>query len=124
MIYQSNDLKRVDKLIGQKILVLRAVKQVPQKELALAIGVSSQQLSKYESGANKVSASRLLSIASALDCTISYFYEGLHQNIQTAPLDPQLELMCVELSYNFMKIKNAKHQEAVNTLVKLLAEAA
>ena len=48
-----------------------------QRQLAQAIGVQTQQVQKYETGLNRVSASRLWEIAVALDATINYFFEGM-----------------------------------------------
>jgi len=48
-----------------------------QQQLAEAVGIKFQQIQKYETGANRVSASRLWDIADALDVEISFFFEGI-----------------------------------------------
>ena len=48
-----------------------------QQQLAQAVGIRFQQIQKYESGANRVSASRLWDLAQALDIPVSFFFEGL-----------------------------------------------
>lgn len=48
-----------------------------QQQLAQAVGIRFQQIQKYESGANRISASRLWDLARALDMPISFFFEGL-----------------------------------------------
>lgn len=48
-----------------------------QQQLALAVGIRFQQIQKYESGANRISASRLWDLAKALDMPVSFFFEGL-----------------------------------------------
>jgi transcriptional regulator with XRE-family HTH domain len=48
-----------------------------QQQLAAAVGIKFQQIQKYETGANRVSASRLWDIASALDVQVSFFFEGI-----------------------------------------------
>lgn len=48
-----------------------------QQQLALAVGIRFQQIQKYESGANRISASRLWDLARALDMPVSFFFEGL-----------------------------------------------
>ncbi|EPX81179.1 DNA-binding protein, putative [Litoreibacter arenae DSM 19593] len=50
-----------------------------QGELAEALGIRFQQVQKYESGANRISASRLWDIAQALSVSVGYFFEGLEQ---------------------------------------------
>lgn len=48
-----------------------------QQQLAERVGIKFQQIQKYETGANRVSASRLWDIADALDIQVSFFFEGL-----------------------------------------------
>ncbi len=67
----------VDRLVGKRIQALRKARGLSQSDLAAAAGVRFQQIQKYESGANRVSASRLWAIADALDIDIVYFFEGL-----------------------------------------------
>ena len=50
---------------------------VTQQQLAEAVGIKFQQIQKYETGMNRVSASRLWDIAEALDVPVSFFFEGL-----------------------------------------------
>jgi transcriptional regulator with XRE-family HTH domain len=62
--------------IGKKIRALRLERGMSQSELADAIGVTFQQVQKYEKGANRVSAGRLQKIADVLDVPITFFYDG------------------------------------------------
>lgn len=48
-----------------------------QQQLAEAVGIKFQQIQKYETGMNRVSASRLWDIARAMDVNVAYFFEGL-----------------------------------------------
>ncbi|MHB8267448.1 helix-turn-helix domain-containing protein [Bradyrhizobium sp.] len=63
-----------DREIGQKIRALRMAKGVSQTTLADGLGLTFQQVQKYEKGANRVSASRLQKIAAMLDTPITFFY--------------------------------------------------
>jgi transcriptional regulator with XRE-family HTH domain len=56
-----------------------------QQQLGDAVGIKFQQIQKYETGMNRVSASRLWDIARALDVPISFFFEGLEGEYATAP---------------------------------------
>ena len=57
-----------------------------QQQLAQAVGIRFQQIQKYESGANRVSASRLWDLARALEMPVSFFFDGLESaKDQTAP---------------------------------------
>ena len=68
---------RVDLLVGAKIRDRRKYKAMSQPGLAKLIGVTYQQLQKYESGVNRVSASMLWRIACAVDAPVDYFFEGV-----------------------------------------------
>jgi transcriptional regulator with XRE-family HTH domain len=67
----------VDQHVGRKMVSRREELNLTQPELADRLGVSYQQLQKYENGKNRISAGRLWLLARALDTTIMYFYEGL-----------------------------------------------
>ena len=74
----------MDLHIGLCLRHRRWLEGLTQVELAKAIGVRFQQIQKYESGANRVSASRLWDLACALNVPVSYFYVGLgepHRNL-------------------------------------------
>lgn len=68
-------MNSIDSLVGSKIRARRTSLGISQVELGRAIGVRFQQVQKYESGVNRVSASRLWMIAKALDLDISHFFE-------------------------------------------------
>jgi transcriptional regulator with XRE-family HTH domain len=63
-----------DKALGQKICIRRVEVRMSQEELGQKLGLSFQQVQKYEKGLNRVGASRLQQIADALKTPISYFY--------------------------------------------------
>lgn len=67
----------VDIHVGKRLRHQRWVLGVTQGELAEALGIRFQQVQKYESGSNRVSASRLWDIAKVLDVPVSFFFEGL-----------------------------------------------
>lgn len=67
----------IDHHVGERIRRRRRLLGQTQQVLAQAVGIRFQQVQKYESGANRVSASRLYEIAEALDVPVQYFYEGL-----------------------------------------------
>ena len=67
----------VDRHVGLRIRIRRKEVGVSQERLAEALGITFQQVQKYERGANRVSASKLWEIARALNTGVGYFYEGL-----------------------------------------------
>ena len=72
----ENYFNNLDQIIGKKIYFLRLDNNMSQAELAKKIGISAQQLQKYENAKNKISAARLALIAKVSDKDISYFYQS------------------------------------------------
>jgi transcriptional regulator with XRE-family HTH domain len=64
-----------------------------QNQLALKVGVRFQQIQKYESGANRISAARLWSFAQALEVPVAYFFDGLSAARPIEALEESRELM-------------------------------
>ncbi len=119
MARKNNDINHIDTHIGQKIYSLRLAMGMSRQELGDQIGVTHQQCQKYEKGTNRISAGRLALIAKVLNKPIDYFYSDINKDVESVITHHQR--MCIELSRNFMKIKNSIYQDAVNTLVKTLA---
>lgn len=67
----------VDVHVGKRIRHRRWLVGMTQQQLAEAVGIKFQQIQKYETGANRVSASRLWDIAAALDIQVSFFFDGI-----------------------------------------------
>ncbi len=75
----------VDVHVGKKIRQRRWLTGMTQQRLAELVGIKFQQIQKYETGANRVSASRLWDIADALDVQVSFFFEGLKTDEDALP---------------------------------------
>lgn len=67
----------VDVHVGKRIRHRRWLVGMTQQQLAEKVGIKFQQIQKYETGANRVSASRLWDIADALEVPVSFFFEGI-----------------------------------------------
>jgi len=67
----------VDVHVGKRIRHRRWLVGMTQQQLAESVGIKFQQIQKYETGANRVSASRLWDIASSMDVDVSFFFEGI-----------------------------------------------
>lgn len=76
----------VDIHVGRVIRQRRREISMTQQGLAEQVGIKFQQVQKYETGANRVSASRLWQIAKALDVPVSYFFEGLNNGAHSPEL--------------------------------------
>lgn len=68
----------IDIHVGRRLRQRRRLLGLTQEKLAHAVEIRFQQIQKYESGANRISASRLWSLAKALDVSVAYFFEGLN----------------------------------------------
>ncbi len=67
----------VDIYVGERLLQLRKLRNVSQEKLGDAVGLSFQQIQKYERGANRISASTLFRLAEFFDVPVGYFFDGL-----------------------------------------------
>jgi transcriptional regulator with XRE-family HTH domain len=67
----------VEVLIGERIRSRRIQAKISQETLGRALGITFQQIQKYEKGANRVSAGALLKIAEVLECNVMDFFEGV-----------------------------------------------
>lgn len=67
----------IDGELGLRLRQARLAANLTQYGLAKKIGISFQQLQKYENATNRISSSRLLNVADALELPISYFFDGL-----------------------------------------------
>ena len=70
----------VDLHVGKRIRHRRWIVGITQQQLAEKVGVKFQQIQKYESGANRVSASRLWDISETLAVSINFFFEGIEKS--------------------------------------------
>lgn len=75
---------KVDIHVGKRIRQRRWLTGMTQQKLAELVGIKFQQIQKYETGANRVSASRLWDIADALGVTVSFFFEGMEAEADVA----------------------------------------
>ena len=66
----------IDRLVGSRVRMRRTLIGMSQEKLGEALGLTFQQVQKYEKGTNRISASRLQQIAAALGVTIDYLYGG------------------------------------------------
>lgn len=70
----------VDKHVGKQLRSRRSLMGLSQEKLAEAVGVTFQQVQKYERGTNRISASRLYTFSKILNVSIDFFYDGMQEN--------------------------------------------
>jgi transcriptional regulator with XRE-family HTH domain len=117
---------------GEKLRARRMVMapKVSQQDLGAALGVSFQQVQKYEKGVNRLSAALMVRIAQVLNVDVRYFFDGLptsvknYREIKTPVLvDMSLAAHGPRLMTAFLKLKNDKLRGAVADLAQTLARA-
>ena len=116
----------VDTHVGQRIRDKRNERGMSQTEVANALGVTFQQVQKYERGTNRVSASRLFDLSRILSVPVQYFFEGL--NNQTTPIEKEddnvIHLMkpdTVELVEAYYKIENPQVRRLILSTIRSIS---
>ena len=74
----------VDLHVGKRIRQRRWLVGMTQQQLAEQVGIKFQQIQKYETGANRVSASRLWDISEAMEVPVNFFFEGIENEVAVA----------------------------------------
>ena len=112
----------VDEHVGKRIRHRRWLVGMTQQQLAEAVGIKFQQIQKYETGANRVSASRLWDIAGALDCPLSFFFDGA--DTPTAEVDEMFaEKEAMELVRTYYAIPENQRRKLFD-LARVLSDVA
>ncbi|ARO28167.1 MULTISPECIES: helix-turn-helix transcriptional regulator [Rhizobium] len=109
----------VDIIVGRNIRQLRAIRRVSQLELGEALGLTFQQIQKYEKGTNRVSASKLHQIAVFLGVEISALFEGTDISEFGGRIELSPDAYALALSYD--KLNSAAGKEAVKTILTLMS---
>jgi len=73
----------IDRIVGQRLRWRRRELKFTQEQLGEKLGLTFQQVQKYEKGVNRISAGRLFEMAQVLGITITYFYEGVDDMLDT-----------------------------------------
>lgn len=118
--------RRVDRYVGERIRARRAALGLTQEDLARALGISYQQVQKYETGGNRVSAGRLFEMARRLEVPVGYFFEGLPESPAPSSDEPMAhggtQRALIELVQNFNAVTNPRVRAVVSGLMKSLAD--
>jgi transcriptional regulator with XRE-family HTH domain len=121
----------IDGQVGNRVRLRRMLIGMSQERLGELLGLTFQQVQKYEKGVNRIGAGRLFEVSRILGVPIDYFYEGVatlsgagFAEGEASP--PVMEFVSsgegLQLSLAFMKIKDPKLRKRVLDLVKQMAE--
>lgn len=111
----------VDQGIGNRIALLRTANGLSQSQLAEALGISFQQVQKYEAGKNRIGAGRLQAIADRLGVPVSTFFEDASQ----PPPDDTVEMLlhsdgALDLLRAYASITDEEVRRSILTMVKAM----
>jgi transcriptional regulator with XRE-family HTH domain len=109
----------VDRYVGYRLRERRILAGLTQQQLAARIGITYQQLHKYECSINRMSASRLYAAAEALGVPIAFFYEGFEADTPRTAL--KRERRTLEVSRAFSEIEEPRFQAALMEMARVLS---
>ena len=123
-----------DKYVGSRVRLLRSQHNMSQEMLAKHLGISFQQVQKYEKGMNRISASRLRHLSQIFDVQVNFFFEGAPRtagparknDVAPSAADVSAFAVSVEgqaLARAFVRIKNATVRRSVVRMVEALVES-
>src|SRR5712671_4681311 len=118
----------VDKHVGSRVRMRRMMLGMSQEKLGDVLGLTFQQVQKYEKGTNRISASKLHHISQILQVPVPFFFEGVPGGVDGAAESPSYvnEFLATSdglaLTKAFMRIENAKLRRLIVHLVEDCAE--
>lgn len=126
----------IDAQVGNRVRLRRMLIGMSQEKLGELLGLTFQQVQKYEKGVNRIGAGRLFHVAQILGVPIDYFYEGVieqmpnpaHGFAEDTAHPPVMDFLStgegLQLTLAFMRIKDAKVRKRVLELVRSLSDGA
>jgi transcriptional regulator with XRE-family HTH domain len=119
----------IDKYVGSRVRMRRLMLDMSQTKLGDALGLTFQQVQKYEKGSNRISASRLQQMANILRVSIEFFFEDLPGKLKTdgKALSPSYvsEFLATSdglaLAKAFMRLKESKLRRSIVNIVEEIA---
>jgi transcriptional regulator with XRE-family HTH domain len=121
----SDRTKRIDQHVGERIRHRRTELGFTQEQLAQALDVSYQQIQKYETGANRISAGRLFEISYKLGVEVGYFFVDLMLDGDPPAMGLEhggRQRSTIELVRKFAQIENTEVRAAIAGLVKSIVD--
>lgn len=121
-----------DVYVGSRVRMRRKMLGLSQERLGERLGITFQQIQKYEKGTNRVGASRLQAMSQALDVPVAFFFPdstqeqatGMNEEGSTFMMDFMSTSEGLELSRHFMRVRDAKTRRKIIELVRAIAEDA
>ncbi len=122
----------IDIHVGKRLRLRRSIMGVSQEQLADALGITFQQVQKYEKGINRIGSSRLYEISKALEVPVGYFFEeygaednmmyGLAEEIEAYDAESSRSRETMALVRAYYQISDPKIRKKALELIKSLAD--
>lgn len=113
----------VDRLVGDRIRRRRILMGLTQDQLGEALGISYQQIQKYETGANRVSAGRLYLIAERLDVSPGWFFDPVKSDASSDDFEEiGSSRLLMEFVRSFARINDERLKSVLVSLVRAMAD--
>ena len=122
----NKSASKTDKIVGRNIRIHRLARGLTQSGLGKSLGVTFQQIQKYEQGDNRVGSGRLYQIASIFEVPITAFYEGSDPPKTakiSSPFDLLSDPMSLRMIQAFAEISGQKTRRSVLALVEALGDS-
>jgi transcriptional regulator with XRE-family HTH domain len=138
---KSDKPSPIDVHVGSRVRLRRTLLGMSQERLGNAIGLTFQQVQKYERGANRIGASRLFDLSRVLDVPVSFFFDDLNPGITASvdggvpgasesatasaahERDPMMRRETLELVRAYYRVPDAQTRRRLFELVKAIANA-
>ncbi len=116
----------VDRHVGARVRQRRKAIGMNQAELALSLGLTFQQVQKYERGLNRISASKLWETARALEVSTGWFFEGYATEGEISPAANDVQVFlktsdAIDLGEAYLKLASDRQRQCVLDLMKSMA---
>ena len=109
--------------VGDRVRTRRTMLGMSQTKLAESVGLTFQQVQKYESGKNRIGASRLYALSGVLGVPVSYFFEGLDDARSEGGEDTLAKRATLEFVRAYYRIKSDKVRKRLFELTKSIGKA-
>ncbi|MDD9912282.1 MAG: helix-turn-helix transcriptional regulator [Alphaproteobacteria bacterium] len=109
----------IDIHVGQRLKQQRKLQGISQENLAKQLGITFQQIQKYENGTNRISASKLYELSQILKTPIQYFFENYQKSPQFTENKTEITTIELTLIRAFQKLNPAQQQAFTNLISKL-----
>ncbi len=133
---RSDRDKEIDAHVGRRVRLRRTLMGMNQTALGEAVGISFQQIQKYENGNNRIGASRLYQISQILDVPVSFFFDDMPEEVEGrlpgvsdaqvagGEKDPMARRETLELVKAYYRISNPGDRRRARDFVKLISDLA